>query len=243
MSPLGPDKADLSQYTASKDVITASQINLKKTLFNGIKGIKKFRITGNGTSLARIKGSTLTVLKSGAITVAALDKTGKILSEKTISAEVPALKESVSVQIDRKGNFDLNKYIVSTVKPAAWKVSDRKTADVSSDGLLTIKRSGTVKIMVIFPAEKGMKAKKLTLKLKLAVPGFSKASYTVREGRTIATAVRNADTSGITYRTENKNIAIVDDQGRVTGISKGTTRLIMTVKGIEYETTVKVRKK
>ncbi len=57
----------------------------------------------------------------------------------------------------------------------------------------------------------------------------------------IKTAVKNASASDIAYRIEDAAIATVDTQGKVTGVSKGTTRLIMTVKGIDYYTTIKVK--
>ncbi len=240
-SPLGPDKPDLSQYTASANEIAVKSINLKKTVFSDVKGIKKFEVTSGDATSVKIKGSTLTVLQSGTVTIAAKNKAGEKLAEKTVKVVLPVAKTTETTEINRRGNLDMNKYITSIVKPSKWKSSSKKIAEVSQDGLLTIKKSGKVKITVTFPAEKGMKAKTLTIKLNIKMPQFKKTTYTVKVGKFVQTAVKNADTAGITYKTENTAIATVDASGKVTGVSKGTTKLIMTVKGIDYETKIKVK--
>ena len=239
--PLGPDKPDLSQYTASGNEIAVKSVNLKKTVFSDVKGIKKFNVTSGDTTAVKIKGSTLTVLKNGTVTIEAVNKNGEKLAEKTITVVAPVLVTTQPTEINRRGNLDLNKYITSIVKPSGWKSSNKKVAEVSNDGLLTMKKSGTVKITVTFPKEKGMTAKKLTIKLKIAMPQFKKSTYTVKTGKTIATAVKNASPSEITYRIENTAVASVDATGKVTGVSKGETKLIMTVRQIDYETKIKVK--
>ena len=239
--PLGPDKPDLSKYTASGNEIAVKSINLKKTYFKGVKGIKKFEITSGDAASVKIKSSTLTVLKDGTVTVTAFNKKKEKLAEKTLTLIAPAIDTTLQTEISRRGNLDLNKYISSTVKPAKWKSSSKKIAEVSPDGLLTIKKSGKVKITVTFPAEKGMKAKTLTIKLNIKMPQFKKTTYTVKVGKTVSTAVKNASAADIAYKIENPAIATVDAYGKVTGVSKGTTKLIMTVKGIDYETKIKVK--
>ena len=42
-------------------------------------------------------------------------------------------------------------------------------------------------------------------------------------------------------RIENTAVASVDATGKVTGVSKGETKLIMTVREIDYETKIKVK--
>nr|MCR5118370.1 Ig-like domain-containing protein [Lachnospiraceae bacterium] len=240
-SPLGPTEADQSQYTADKSTIAVKSINLKKTLFADVEGAKTFKVVDGDVTAAKIKGSTLTVLKDGVVTVEAYDNNGTPLAKKDVSMIVPKNNTASNTEINRRGNIDLNKYIISSVKPSKWKSLNKKVADVDANGLLKIKKSGTVKISVTFPAEKGMKAKTLTIKLKIKMPQFKKSTYTVKVGKTVNTAVKNADTDDITYRTENEAIATVDKQGVVTGVSKGATKLIMTVKGIDYETKIKVK--
>lgn len=239
--PLGPEKPDLSRYTASGNEMAVKSINLKKTLFKDVKGIKKFNVTAGDASAVKIKGGTLMVLKDATVTIEAVDKKKEKLAEKTITVIAPAIDSAQTTEINRRGTLDLNKYILSTVQPSGWKSSNKNVAAVSENGLLIIKKSGTVKLTATFPAEKGMTAKKLTIKLKVKMPQFKKTTYTLKTGKTIKTAVKNADEAGITYRTEDTAIATVDATGSVTGVSKGTTKLIMTVKGIDYETKIKVK--
>ena len=239
--PLGPDKPDLSRYTASGNEIAAKSINLKKTVFKDVKGIKKFNVTAGDTTAVKIKGSTLTVFKDATVTIEAVDKKKEKIAEKTITVVAPAIDTAPATEINRRGTLDLNKYILSTVAPSAWKSSNKKVASVSDNGLLLMKKSGTVKITAAFPAEKGMKAKKLTIKIKITMPQFKKTTYTVKTGKTVKTAVKNAEAKDISYRIADPAIATVDADGKVTGVSKGTTKLIMTVKGIDYETKIKVK--
>nr|MCR4624563.1 Ig-like domain-containing protein [Lachnospiraceae bacterium] len=213
-SHLGPDKPDLSQYTASANEIAVKSINLKKTVFSDVKGIKKFEVTSGDAAAVKIKGSTLTVLQNGTVTIAAKNKAGEKLAEKTVKVVLPVVKTTETTEINRRGNLDMNKYITSIVKPSKWKSSSKKIAEVSQDGLLTMKKSGKVKITVTFPAEKGMKAKTLTIKLNIKMPQFKKTTYTVKVGKFVQTAVKNADTAGITYKTENPAIATVDAAGK-----------------------------
>lgn len=239
--PLGPEKPDLSRYTASGNEMAVKSINLKKTIFKDVKGIKKFNVTGGDASAVKIKGGTLMVLKDATVTIEAVDKNKEKLAEKTITVIAPTIDSTQTTEINRRGTLDLNKYILSTVQPSGWKSSNKNVAAVSENGLLIIKKSGTVKLTATFPAEKGMTAKKLTIKLKVKMPQFKKTTYMLKTGKTIKTAVKNADEAGITYRTEDTAIATVDATGSVTGVSKGTTKLIMTVKGIDYETKIKVK--
>ncbi len=241
---MGPVQADLRKYTASENVIAAKSLNLKKTIFKDekdIKKIKKFKTASGSIDAVKIKGSTLTILKDGNVTIEALSKTGEKLAERTISVVAPEIDKSRSTEIYRRGTIDLNKYINSTRQPAKWKSSSKKIADVSQNGILNLNKSGTVKLTATFAAEKGMKAKTLTIKLKIKMPQFKKATYKVKTGKTVKTAVKNVSASDIVYRIENASIATVDTQGKVTGVSKGTTRLIMTVKGIDYYTIIKVK--
>jgi alpha-amylase len=141
----------------------------------------------------------------------------------------------------RRGNVDLNKYIQSTVQPSSWKSSNKKIAEVNAEGLMTIKKSGSVKLTAAFPAKKGMKVKKLTISLKIKMPGFKKSSYSVKAGKSKKTKTVNTTGAAVTYRIEDASIATVDENGTITGIAKGTTKLIMTVNKIDYSTKVKVK--
>ncbi len=239
-SPLGPEEADLSQYTAGEEVIVAKSINLKKFPFAGIKGIKKFVVTAGDTASVKLKGSKLTVLADGTVTIQALGKKDEILGEKELTFIVPELTITGTQEINRRGTLDLNAFIKSTVKPASWKSSGKKIAEVSEDGLLTIKKSGSVKITVKFPSQKGINEKSLSFKITIKMPQFKKSTYKVKSGKTVKTAVKNVS-GDVSYRVEDPTLASVDANGVVTGIAKGETRLIMTVNEIEYYTNLKVK--
>ncbi len=241
-SPLGPSEPDLSQYTASENVIAVKSINLKKSLFYGLKGAKKFYLIDGDYSAVTIKGSTLTVLHDGTVTIQAVGKDGTKLAEATVSVITPVVNPDAEYMIFRRGYLDMNGYINSTVQPSSWKSSNKKVAEVNREGILTLKKSGTVKITATFPSKAGMTAKKLTVKLTVRMPQFRKSTYTVKVGRTVNTSVKNVYLNDITnFRIENESLAEVDVYGNVTGLYKGTTKLYMTVNGIEYEANIKVK--
>jgi uncharacterized protein YjdB len=239
--PQEPDKPDTEKYTAESDVIAVKSINLKKTVFADISGISRFAAVAGDISAVKIKGNTLTVLASGTVEVAAFDKASQPLGIRKLKLVRPVLDTTVSKTISRSGKVDLNKYIASTVKPSAWKSSSKKIAEVSADGMLTVNKNGNVTITVTFPSQAGMKARKLSLKLKIAMPQFRKTSYKVKVGKTVQTSVKNLAGVYPTYRIEDTSVATVDSSGAVTGVSTGTTRLFAKVNGIEYETKIKVK--
>ncbi|MCR4585777.1 MAG: Ig-like domain-containing protein [Lachnospiraceae bacterium] len=239
--PQDEEKADTSKYTAEEDVLAVKSINLKKTVFAGISGISRYEVVSGDPTAVKIKGNTLTVLKSGTVEIEALDKTSQALDRKKLKLVRPEILSTISRTIDRGGSVDLNKYIDSTVKPSAWKSSSRKIAEVSEDGMLKLNKNGKVTITVSFPSETGMKARKLSIKLKIAMPQFKKSSYKVKAGRTVQTAVKNLNGAYPTYRIEDPSVASVDANGAVTGVSAGTTMLYVKVNGLEYGTKIKVR--
>lgn len=108
---LGPEEADQSQYTAGGNEIAVKSVNLKKTFFADIKGIKKFNVVSGDSAAVKIKGSTMKVLDNGTVTVQALDKKGGVLAEKEINVVVPVLIYEETQTINRRGNIDLNTFI------------------------------------------------------------------------------------------------------------------------------------
>ena len=76
--------------------------------------------------------------------------------------------------------------------------------------------------------------------VKAATPFFQKEQITVYIGKTAALDLENASNE-ITWRSEDEAIAIVDDDGIITPVSVGTTRIFATYKNVDYSCKVKVK--
>ena len=71
-------------------------------------------------------------------------------------------------------------------------------------------------------------------------PKFEK-SYEVNVGKEAKVVLaKDADMENPVYSSSNVSVATVDENGKVTGIKKGSITLTATVMGKKYKTTVKV---
>jgi uncharacterized protein YjdB len=127
-----------------------------------------------------------------------------------------------------------------------WSSSDTTVAVVSSDGLVTGRLPGTVRIAA---SAEGVSA---LAKLTVAPPPVASVSVvpnrlTVFVGDTALVTATPLDGSdrplagrAVAWKSENPKIATVDGQGRVAGVSAGTTRVVATSEGKSATSTVTV---
>lgn len=117
----------------------------------------------------------------------------------------------------------------ATRKKLKWYSSSSKTAQVSSQGIVTAKRGGTTTITAKATDGTG---KKVSCKLKVVVP-VSKITiksetedFIVREGYIMklssTVSPSNASEKGVIWSTSDKSIATVDSDGVVTGVRTGS---------------------
>lgn len=114
--------------------------------------------------------------------------------------------------------------ITSNGKQAAWKSSNSKVASVNTYGVVTAKKGGTAKITAkIRKAEASclvtVKKTKVTLNL---------TSATIEHGEKLKLTAKSSNGSGVSWKSSRKSIAVVAENGTVTGIKPGET--IITAK-------------
>ncbi len=118
-----------------------------------------------------------------------------------------------------------------------WKSSNNKYATVSSKGVVTAKKKGTVTITATCGSYKAtckITVKEPTLKL-------SKTSATLKKGKKTTIKAKGTPTGKISYKSSNKKIAIVSSKGVVTAKKKGTVKITVTCNGVKKTFKVKVK--
>lgn len=128
-----------------------------------------------------------------------------------------------------------------------YKIDKRAIASVSSKGKVTGKKAGTAQVKVT--VRKGKDKKNLTFRLTVAKPRFTKASLTIGTKESKKLSVQNKPGSSVhakyAWSSENTKVAKVKD-GKVTGISKGTTNVrlkLRIAKNISYSLKCKIKVK
>lgn len=110
-------------------------------------------------------------------------------------------------------------------------------ATVSSKGVVTAKKAGTVTIT----AKCG--SYKATCKVTVKTPTLklAKTSASVKKGKTVTIKATAVPTGTITYKSNNKKIATVSSKGVVKGVAKGKTTITVTCNGVSKKFTVTVK--
>lgn len=121
-------------------------------------------------------------------------------------------------------------------KAVTWSSSNKSIATVSSNGVVTGKKSGTVTIKVTSKSNKKISAScKITVK-NVIVSGvqLDKTNYEVVGGKkfTLKASVfpSNATNKGVTWSSSNKKILTVSAKGEVTPKKKGTAYITVKTK-------------
>lgn len=159
------------------------------------------------------------------------------------------------VKLDQKGTVKLNLgetlQLNATMSPdgayskLSWKSSDKRIARVSSSGLVTPKKAGTVTVTVKTANGKSAKVKVKVIdptkptKVQLA----EGKSLTVKVDETVQlNALLSPDTavSKLTWKSANKKVAKVNGDGEVTALRRGTAKITVTTKNGK-KATIKIK--
>ena len=121
-----------------------------------------------------------------------------------------------------------------------YKSSDRSIAKVSSKGVVTAKKMGTVQITGTVKLSPYIKfvwrvvVKKPSLKV-------SPEKVSVKKGKTKTLTVKTKPSGKATFLSKNKKIATVSSKGKITGKKKGKTTIVVTYAGKTVKVPVKVK--
>ena len=153
--------------------------------------------------------------------------------------------------VDIKGKITVSVKSVkpkNTSKAVTYKSCNKKIATITSKGIVTGKKKGTVKIIAISKSNKKVKATiKLTVKdLKATSLKLNKTHTSLLFGKStsLKATVKGSVgfyNQGVIWKSSNTKIATVTSKGIVKGISAGQATITATERGGQKKATCKVK--
>lgn len=126
--------------------------------------------------------------------------------------------------------------VTTTGEIPHWKSSSSKIASVNAYGKVTAKKPGTVTITA--KIKNGEASCKVTVR-KTTIT-LSQTSVSLERGETLRLSASTSNHSGVTWKSSKKSIAIVDENGLVTGMKPGETTITASADGTSKICKVKV---
>lgn len=172
--------------------------------------------------------------KAGTVTITA-KAFGKSVT-KTIKVVEPSLKVTGSTSLYR-GKTTTLKATTSYSTKVTWKSSKTSIATVSSNGVVTGKKAGTVYIY----ANAYGKSVKYKLTIKEPALKLNKSSSSIYKGKTTTLKATTSYRTKVTWKSSNSSIATVSSTGDVTGKKAGTAYIYANAygKSVKCKVTVK----
>ena len=187
------------------------------------------------TSIATVSSNgVVTGKKAGTVTITA-KAFGKSVT-KTIKVVEPSLKVTGSTSLYR-GKTTTLKATTSYSTKVTWKSSKPSIATVSSSGVVTGKKAGTVYIY----ANAYGKSVKYKLTIKGPALKLNKSSSSIYKGKTTTLKATTSYRTKVTWKSSNSSIATVSSTGDVTGKKAGTAYIYANAygKSVKCKVTVK----
>lgn len=119
-------------------------------------------------------------------------------------------------------------------KKPVFKSSDSKVASVNTYGLVTAKKGGTANISVKIRGAEAV----CRIKINKTVISLDTGYLSMENGETKRIRAVTSNGSGVTYKINKKSIALVDENGYVTGIKPGEA--VVTVRADGYSKTCRI---
>jgi len=195
--------------------------------------------TSSNENVATIKNGVITSKGKGSTTITATSANG-VTDIVIVTVKIPAtsikINESQTLRII-KGD---KKRVTATINPAntsddtiEWKSQDTNIVSITNDGTITAKNAGQTTI----EAKAGNQTDTLKVEVIIPITSFTlkgNNQLDVLKGTTkqIETEINPTDTTEektITWTSSNEKVAIVDENGKVTGKSGGTATITGTL--------------
>jgi uncharacterized protein YjdB len=227
----------ISKIELNKNKIELNGKGLKETLNatltpNPTSSDKTITWTSSDTSVATVTNDgTVTSVGKGTATITATTSNGLIATAEVI-VTIPTSNITINGQKEITMNINTTNTLTAVVNPSdtsdtlSWISSNSEIVSVSQTGLITAKNAGTVTIT----AKSGSKEDQLTVHVVIPVTSFdlvSNSDIKVLKGTTstIVTKINptNATDQKITWKSQNEDIASVNENGIITALKQGNT--------------------
>ena len=208
----------LPKIILSERSVTLLPNQTKQLKLQGAKS--SIRWSSNKVSVASVSGKGLIrAKKKGSAVITA--KSNKISYQCKVKVENPAISAKTVKMLT--GQMLALKMSGTTLK-ASWTSSNTEIAAVSSTGLVSAKKAGNVTIYA--------KVNGRTFSSKVTIEDARMNTSNLHLLKNQASNLKITGTTfGVTWMSEQKEIAVVDASGKVTGTGKGTVRIIGLVNG------------
>ena len=217
---------------------------------------KNVHFTSDNDAVATVDDNGLvTALSSGEAVITVITEDGKKTAKCkiTVEKEIIQLKTititNAPAELENGAQVQLGiKYIPDNTtqsKSVEWKTSDASVAVVSSTGLVTAKKTGTVTITAVSKADSSIQSK-VTIKVlshitDVTVTGPSGTLYTDTKYKFTAkiTPDDTTDNKTVIWSVSDSNIAQIAKDGTLSFKKAGTVDVIATVKATSSNTVIK----
>ena len=217
---------------------------------------KNVHFTSDNDAVATVDDNGLvTALSSGEAVITVITEDGKKTAQCKITVEKEIIQlKTITItnapeELEKGAQVQLGiKYIPDNTtqsKSVEWKTSDASVAVVSSTGLVTAKKTGTVTITAVSKADSSIQSK-VTIKVlshitDVTVTGPSGTLYTDTKYKFTAkiTPDDTTDNKTVIWSVSDSNIAQIATDGTLSFKKAGTVDVIATVKATSSNTVIK----
>ena len=201
---------------------------------------KTVKWESSDSTVAKVdQNGKVTAIKDGSATIKAT--VGKFTAECVVTVKRVPLTgislDKTALELSKGQSSEALKVIYTPAdttddKTVTWSSADEKIATVKN-GIVTAKATGTTKITATVGTHKAECT--VTVNAKLTGIKVTPDKVTVEKGQTANMNVTylpadKTDEKAVTWKSENKNVATVDENGVVTAVAGGTTKVIATAK-------------
>ena len=201
---------------------------------------KTVKWESSDSTVAKVdQNGKVTAIKDGSATIKAT--VGKFTAECVVTVKRVPLTgislDKTALELSKGQSSEALKVIYTPAdttddKTVTWSSADEKIATVKN-GVVTAKATGTTKITATVGTHKAECT--VTVNAKLTGIKVTPDKVTVEKGQTANLNVTylpadTTDEKAVTWKSENKNVATVDENGVVTAVAGGTTKVIATAK-------------
>lgn len=188
-------------------------------------------------AVATVEGGEVKAVGAGTAKILAKTESGK----KAICKIIVVKKAIKALKVTLKGQETMNcgetMQLTAALKPQKctealeWSSSSKKLATVDSNGIVTAKKPGIVKITVKTEGSKKTDSFKIIIKQPVKSMTFSSSAVKLKLGKSMKLDLKvipSNYTDRLRWSSSNKRIASVDKDGKVQGLKKG--KVTITVK-------------